>query len=124
MNNGDLVRKMNYDNRYFKPVSLSPNSEIPGNLVFHYRQTGNILTCTYCGGSIEVGHLIGLVDQHGTIDMRYHQVNQKGEMMTGICHSRPETTAAGLIRLHENWQWTSGDKSRGQSVLEEIHPPD
>jgi hypothetical protein len=37
-----------------------------------------------------MGHLIGLVDHKGNIDMRYHQVNNKGEIMTGICKSRPE----------------------------------
>tara|TARA_B110000259_G_scaffold11504_1_gene12482 strand:+ start:72 stop:215 length:144 start_codon:yes stop_codon:yes gene_type:complete len=24
------------------------------------------------------------------------------------------------IRLHESWEWTSGDKSKGQSIIEEI----
>ena len=24
------------------------------------------------------------------------------------------------IRLHENWKWTSGDKSEGNSIIEEI----
>ena len=27
----------------------------------------------------------------------------------------------GRIRLHEKWQWTSGDLSSGESVIEEIH---
>jgi hypothetical protein len=26
----------------------------------------------------------------------------------------------GKIRLHEKWQWTSGDGSKGESILEEI----
>ena len=40
--------------------------------------------------------------------------------MTGICISKPEMTSTGKIRLYENWQWTSGDKSKGHSILEEI----
>jgi hypothetical protein len=52
--------------------------------------------------------------------MRYHQVNDKDELMTGICISRPEILADGKIRLHESWEWTSGDKSTGKSIIEEV----
>lgn len=63
--------------------------------------------------------MIGLVDENGEIEMRYHQVNQKGEFMTGICKSKPEILENGKIRLHETWQWTSGDKLKGQSIIQE-----
>ena len=48
------------------------------------------------------------------------QNSENGELMTGICHSKPELTVDGKIRLYENWKWTSGDKSNGNSILEEI----
>ncbi len=111
---------MNYHNKTFRPVSNTENGETSGETVFVYQQTGNILTSGYSGGKIITGHLIGLVDENGYIDMRYHQVNEKGEIMTGICHSTPEVLPDGRIRLHETWQWTSGDLSRGESVLEEV----
>lgn len=88
--------------------------------VFTYKQVGNILTSEYSGGNIMQGHLIGLVDENGKIDMRYHQINDRGEIMTGHCTSIPEVLASGKIRLHEKWQWTSGDLSHGESILEEI----
>jgi hypothetical protein len=56
----------------------------------------------------------------GSLDMRYHQINMKGELTTGICLSIPKILPNGKIGLHEKWQWTSGDKSSGESVLEEI----
>ena len=111
---------MNYQNKQFRPVSTSPNGEVSDKTVFRYRQTGNILTCEYEGENIIFGHLIGIVDESGNIDMRYHQVNVQGQLMTGICHSRPELLPNGKIRLHESWQWTSGDGSKGESILEEI----
>jgi len=40
--------------------------------------------------------------------------------MTGTCFSKPEIMDNGKIRLHETWKWTSGDKSKGNSILEEI----
>lgn len=78
-----------------------------------------MLTSEYSGGKIKFGHLIGLVDKSGTINMRYHQVNYKDELMTGICISKPEILENGKIRLHESWEWTSGDQSKGTSIIEE-----
>lgn len=111
---------INYHGKSFRPVQNSENGETSAETIFHYRQKGNILTSTYSGGKIKTGHLIGLVDENGKIEMRYHQVNTSGELMTGICRSVPELLPNGKIRLHETWQWTSGDLSKGNSILEEI----
>ncbi len=110
---------INYHNKIFRPISNTENGETSSETEFLYKQVGNILTSEYAGGKIIKGHLIGLVDEDGTIEMRYHQVNDKDELMTGICKSIPEILTNGKIRLHENWEWTSGDKSKGQSIIEE-----
>lgn len=110
---------INYDNKIFKPVNNTENGETSNETIFRYKQTGNILTAEYEGGKIISGHLIGLVDHNGNIEIRYHQVNKQGELVTGICSSKPSLLANGKIRLHETWQWKSGDKSKGQSVIEE-----
>ncbi len=111
---------MNYHNKIFRPIQNTENGETTAETVFVYQQEGNILTSTYSGGSIVTGHLIGVVDAEGKIDMRYHQVNQQGELKTGICVSKPEIMDNGKIRLHESWEWTSGDGSKGSSILEEV----
>jgi hypothetical protein len=110
---------MNYNNKNFRPVTNTENSETSTETLFKYKQTGNILTSEYSGGKITYGHLIGVVDKFGNIEMRYHQVNVKGELITGICYSKPELLPSGKIRLYESWQWTSGDKSKGESIIEE-----
>ncbi len=110
---------INYNDKIFRPIVNSENGETSNDTVFIYKQIGNILTSEYSGGKIINGHLIGVVDENGEIEMRYHQVNQKGELMTGICKSKPEILENGKIRLHETWQWTSGDKSNGQSIIQE-----
>lgn len=33
----------------------------------------------------------------------------------------PEILPTGKIRLLEQWQWTNGDNSMGQSIIEEIN---
>ncbi|AYN67971.1 n-acetylglutamate synthase [Euzebyella marina] len=111
---------MNYHDKKFIPVKNSENGETSEETIFHYQQDGNILTCEYSGGKIKKGHLIGVVSSTGHIDMRYHQINIEGKLMTGICHSTPEILDNGKVRLYETWQWTSGDQSKGESILEEI----
>jgi len=112
--------KINYNNRRFRPVQNTENGETSEETLFEYKQEGNVLTSIYKGGQIIKGQLIGLVDDNGNIEMRYHQVNKKGELMTGICFSKPEILENGKIRLHESWHWTSGDRSKGESIIEEI----
>ncbi|WP_456440427.1 n-acetylglutamate synthase [Psychroserpens sp.] len=112
--------KFNYNNKKFRAIQNTEKGETSTETVFKYEQKGNILTSVYNGGQIVSGHLIGLVDKNGNIEMRYHHVNTKGELMTGICQSKPELLPNEKIRLYEEWQWTSGDKSFGKSILEEI----
>lgn len=111
---------MNYHNKRFRPVQNSANAETSEETVFLYQQDGDLLHCSYQGGQIKKGHLLGRVAEDGAIEMVYHQVNLDGELKTGICQSIPEVLPNGKIRLHETWQWTSGDCSTGKSVLEEL----
>lgn len=111
---------VNYNNKKFRPIINTENGETSHDTLFHYIQNENILTSSYQGGNILVGHLIGLVDNEGNINMCYHQINKMGQLMTGKCQSRPEFMANGKIRLHEKWEWTSGDQSSGHSIIEEI----
>jgi hypothetical protein len=111
---------INYHNKTFRPVSNTDNGETSADTLFLYQQKNNILTSAYAGGRIIAGQLIGMVDEQGNIDMRYHQVNDRSELMTGACKSTPEVLPNGKVRLHEHWRWTSGDCSEGYSVLEEV----
>lgn len=111
---------INYNNKTFRPVSNTDNGEVSGGTTFYYRQSGNIVTADYTGGDIISGHLLARAGADGVLDMRYHHINRLGELQTGICRSIPEILPDGRIRLHETWQWTSGDGSSGSSVVDEV----
>lgn len=112
--------KINYHNRLFRPIQNTANGETTQETIFQYKQEGQVVTAEYSGGEIVKGSLIALVLENDELDMRYQQVNTKGELMTGICKSTPEILPDGRIRLHEKWQWTSGDRTAGESIVEEI----
>jgi len=114
------MNKINYDNRAFKSVSNSESGEVSGETVFHYHQKEDLVWAEYAGGAIVFGSLIAKVLADNSLEMRYQHLNRKGELMSGKCRSTPEVLSDGRIRLREKWQWTSGDFSEGESVVEEI----
>jgi hypothetical protein len=120
MDDKTIKKMINYHNKVFRPTQNTENGETTNETVFHYQQDGNILTSEYSGGNVLKGHLVALVSESGELDMRYHQINIKGELMTGVCHSVPEILPDGRIRLYEKWRWTSGDFSEGESIIEEV----
>lgn len=112
--------KINYDKRVFKSVENSETGEVSSKTRFFYHQKGNVVWAEYEGGEIIFGNLIAKVFEDDSLEMRYQHLNTRGEFMTGKCVSTPEVLADGRIRLFEQWQWTSGDFSAGESVIEEI----
>ncbi len=109
-----------YDGRRFRSVENSPGGEVGPETVFFYRQEGDLVWATYEGGAVRLGVLVATADAEGRLDARYAHVNGAGELMTGECRTTPERLPDGRLRLHEEWRWTSGDRSSGTSVVEEI----
>lgn len=114
------MNEINYDGRKFSSVENSETGEVSGETVFQYHQKGDLVWAEYAGGAIVFGNLIAKCDGAGNLEMRYQHLNDKGELMTGVCRSAPEILGDGRIRLHEKWRWTSGDFSTGESIIEEI----
>jgi len=108
-----------YDGKTFRSVTNTANGEVGGDTLFHYHQEGRIVWAEYGGGAIARGTLIATLAPDNSLDMRYQHVNTAGELMTGHCHTTPEQLPDGRLRLHERWQWTSGDGSSGESIVEE-----
>ena len=109
-----------YDNKTIRSDTNTANGEVSEETVFHYHQRDRIVWADYGGGSIVRGFLIATVQDDNRLDMRYQHVNARGELMTGRCHSTPERRPDGRLRLHERWQWTSGDHSSGESIVDEV----
>ena len=77
----------NLEGKVFRSVSNTGNGEVDAETVFRYRQTADIVTADYSGGSIVAGHLIARRLAGGRLDMRYHHLNDKGDFMLGKCLS-------------------------------------
>lgn len=109
-----------YDNKIFTSTSNTSNGEVSSETRFHYHQKDNIVWAEYNGGSIVKGSLIAAVKEDNCLEMRYHHINTDGEIMAGKCFSKPEVLEDGRLRMHEMWEWVTGDMSSGESVIEEV----
>lgn len=110
----------NFDGKVFRSISNTANGEVGAETLFRYRQSGDLVTATYQGGDIVAGQLIARIQPNGQLDMRYHHLNARGELMLGKCLSTPQLLPDGRIRCTEHWQWLSGDRSSGVSEIEEV----
>ena len=108
-----------YAGLIFRPLN-APNGEVNGETTSRYHQSGNLLTATYSGGGIRAGQMLGTVTPDGSLDFCYQHVTDAGELRSGKCRSVPERLPDGRLRLHETWQWTSGDQSCGASIVEQV----
>ena len=108
------------DKKRFRSAQNSGTGEVSSETVFHYHQEQEQVWAEYSGGEILRGHLIGFINGEGKLDMVYHHINASNELKTGKCISTIEILPNGKLRLHESWQWTCDDYSKGESVIEEI----
>lgn len=111
---------INYDGRKFVPKMNSENGEVSEQTLLLYHQNGSLLWAEYSGGDILKGSLIGSVSDNGELDFVYHHMNRDMMIKTGKCHSVPTVMENGKIKLLEQWEWTSGDFSKGESLLVEV----
>jgi hypothetical protein len=111
---------LNLEGKQFRPVANVENGDVGDGTIFHYFQDGDQVWADYAGGAVVKGHLMGKVMLSGLLEFAYHHINSDGEIMAGQCRSTPEVLPDGRLRFHEDWQWLTGDQSRGTSIIEEM----
>ena len=111
---------INYNNKTFIIKDNTNNGEVCSKTLFKYYQEGDKIWGEYYGGSIINGFIIGQVFNNGNIYFYYQHINNDNDIRIGKCDSKPELLENGLLRMYESWQWLNGDKSAGNSILEEI----
>ncbi|RDZ39882.1 hypothetical protein C5B91_17540 [Haloferax sp. Atlit-10N] len=111
-------RTPSLDRRVFKSVANAEGGDVGGDTYFWFDQSDDLIHATYRGGTVRLGHLVGLrLDD--TLDFRYSHVTEDGTTATGHSTDRIERLGDGRLRLHEDWSWDSKPGS-GTSVLEEL----
>ena len=107
--------KINYDNKIFESISNTENGEVNEETVFNYHQNGNYIWAECSGGKIIKGFLVGYITEDEKLHFHYEHINTDKIIRTGKCESEAKINGDGKIELVEKWEWTNGDKSKGES---------
>lgn len=65
-----------------------------------------------------MGYLVGTFEDT-QLDIRYVQINARGETATGHSVRNVELLGNNRVRIEDEWEWESKDGT-GESILEEI----
>ncbi len=115
--------KPNLDGRVFRTAETTTNGEVGTETVFRYHQNDRMVWAEYSGGEVVTGHLLAVIADDNTLDMRYHHINCRGDVLAGTCRSSVRELPDGRYILEEEWQWLTGDRSAGRSRVEEVPSP-
>ena len=69
----------------------------------------------YAGGSIRSGQVVGRRKDDGTVEMLYQCVTLTHELKAGRALARFSYTPDKTLCMHLDWQWLTGDQSKGVS---------
>jgi len=113
----ETVKNINYNNKMFRNIENTKNGEVNKETIFHYHQNKEIVWAEYYGGTIKRGVLLGFARKNGELEFNYQHININNEIRTGKCNSTPKILEDGHIELLEKWEWTNGEKSKGESRI-------
>ncbi len=111
---------LNIDGKKFRPVSNTENGTVDASVRFEYHQNHEFFWGYYKGGSIIIGTMVGHITHDDFLNFGYCHLDDRGILRRGRCISRPERVKDGRLRFYEKWEWTDGDRSKGNSIVEEI----
>ena len=111
---------MNLVGKTFRVIANSKGGTINTKTTMMFVSEDGPLVGVYSGGTIDSGSVIARRTGELTIEMLYHCLTATGELQAGHAWGRFDTDADQQLRMHLDWQWLTGDQSKGQSewVLE------
>jgi hypothetical protein len=74
-----------------------------------------IVVGTYAGGAIAVGHVLAKRIGAEELEMLYHGATTDGAHNAGRARARFISGSDGRIHMHIDWEWLTGDMTKGRS---------
>ncbi|HMH16385.1 MAG TPA: hypothetical protein VK578_25020 [Edaphobacter sp.] len=111
---------LEFNGRRMRVMSTDATGVVSSDTILVFEQIGKVVSARYRGGSIVDGYLIGLVDGD-TLQFRYVQVDDQGNLDAGVSTGTIECMADGRLRLIERFRWLTRP-GEGTNVFEEILP--
>jgi hypothetical protein len=106
---------MNLAGTTFRAVSNSKNGSLNSETEMRFTSDEDFVIGNYSGGTIVEGHVLGKRLSESTMEMLYHGATINGEVQAGRAQARFAKDANDQMRMYLEWQWLTGDQSKGQS---------
>ena len=106
---------MNLAGKVFRAVSNSENGHLNSETEMRFTADNGVVEGTYSGGTIVAGHVLAKRTSATELEMLYQGATRDGVQSAGTAHATFSQDSEGRLRMHLNWQWLTGDRSKGQS---------
>ena len=106
---------MNLAGTTFRAVANSKNGSLNTETEMRFTSDDGIVLGNYSGGTIVAGHVLGKRVGESEMEMLYHGAAISGEVQAGKAHARFALDKANQMRMYLDWQWLTGDQSKGRS---------
>jgi hypothetical protein len=106
---------VNLAGKVFRAVSNSKNGHLNSETEMRFTTDDGIVVGTYGGGTIVVGHVLARRTSATELEMLYQGATRDGIQSAGSAHATFSVDSEGQMHMHLNWQWLTGDRSKGQS---------
>ena len=113
------MKNLSFNNKKFVLVQNSKTGKVNSETLFFYKQERDLVTADYQGGTVRYGKIIALLE-NDKLDMLYQCVTDEGQLKAGKALATLSFTESQKIRLKLNWEWITGEISRGNSEYIEI----
>lgn len=118
-NRSTTMKNLSFNNKKFVLVQNSKTGKVNSETLFFYKQERDLVTADYQGGTVRYGKIIALLE-NDKLDMLYQCVTDEGQLKAGKALATVSFTESQKIRLKLNWEWITGEISRGNSEYIEI----
>ena len=109
------LETMNLAGITFRAMSNSKNGSLNSETEMRFTSDDGIIIGNYSGGTIVAGHILGKRIGESEMEMLYHGATINGEIQAGKARARFALDKANQMRMYLDWQWLTGDQSKGQS---------
>lgn len=107
--------EMNLVGKTFRAMSNSKNGHLNTETEMRFTSDGEIIEGSYSGGTIAAGHVLARRIGEAELEMLYHGATRDGAHNAGKARATFAPDHEGRIRMRLDWQWLTGDQSKGQS---------
>ena len=110
------MKNLNFNNKKFSLVQNSKTGKVSSETIFFFKQEKDLVTADYHGGQISYGTILALF--HTDKLVLLYQCVTNGGLLKAV--AKVSYTKNQKIRLKMNWEWITGEISKGESEYIEI----